>query len=293
MKKWILLFGCLLSASAIHAQSLESTPFTLPEKIPTKIVVMDFGALDTLDALSVKGIVGLPKDSTPKYLAQYNTAQYVNVGGMKSPDIDAIKAAKADFMIISGRQGAAYEQLAQIAPTMKYTADPKNYLNSVQNNIQQLAKIVGKEQEANQQLRELNQKLDSVKKVAQKSSLKALVVLHNEGKLMVSNSSYAQFIHHILSVKQADSQLANIRKTVDAEYLNHINPDIIFIVDRSGAIGKTPFNLNFFDQESFEHIKAIKQNRIVYLTPDLWYLSGNGLQSMALQAQEVSQALKK
>ena len=34
------------------------------EKMPERIVVFDYGFLDTLDALGVEGIVGVPKDST-------------------------------------------------------------------------------------------------------------------------------------------------------------------------------------------------------------------------------------
>ena len=34
------------------------------KQMPEKIVVFDYGFLDTLDALGVEGVVGLPKDST-------------------------------------------------------------------------------------------------------------------------------------------------------------------------------------------------------------------------------------
>ena len=34
------------------------------KQMPEKIVVFDYGFLDTLDALGVEGVVGVPKDST-------------------------------------------------------------------------------------------------------------------------------------------------------------------------------------------------------------------------------------
>lgn len=34
-------------------------------KIPSRIVVFDFGALDTMDALKVEGVVALPKKTCP------------------------------------------------------------------------------------------------------------------------------------------------------------------------------------------------------------------------------------
>lgn len=68
-------------ASPVHAQTI--TPAEAPtqnengkvishaqgtvqvHKIPSRIVVFDFGALDTMDALKVEGVVALPKKTCP------------------------------------------------------------------------------------------------------------------------------------------------------------------------------------------------------------------------------------
>ena len=44
---------------------------TLVNKYPEKVLVFDFGILDTLQALDID-VVGLPKDSLPSYLEAYN-----------------------------------------------------------------------------------------------------------------------------------------------------------------------------------------------------------------------------
>lgn len=69
------------------------------------------------------------------------------------------------------------------------------------------------------------------------------------------------------------------------------NPNIIFVVDRSAAIGTTPLDKAKFEDDNLRSTSAFKNGKIVYLTPDLWYLSGAGLESTAAQLTEVANAL--
>ena len=49
-----------------------------------KGVVMDFGALDTIEALGAEtSVLALPKANTPEYLAKFNTDSYTSSGTMK------------------------------------------------------------------------------------------------------------------------------------------------------------------------------------------------------------------
>ena len=80
---------------------------TLEEK-PEKVVVFDFGFLDTLDALGVD-VTAVPQANVPSYLDKYaDEAAYENAGGLKEPDFEAIAAMDPDVIFISGRQGDAY-----------------------------------------------------------------------------------------------------------------------------------------------------------------------------------------
>lgn len=127
-------------ASPVHAQTI--TPAEAPtqnengkvishaqgtvqvHKIPSRIVVFDFGALDTMDALKVEGVVALPKKNLPGYLAEYAQDSIANAGGMKKPDMQTITDLKPDFIIINGRQNTAYEGLNGIAPTANLSLTP-------------------------------------------------------------------------------------------------------------------------------------------------------------------------
>ena len=48
-------------------------------KNPEKVVVFDFGILDTLDELGIE-VAGLPQANVPSYLSKYEDAKYANLG---------------------------------------------------------------------------------------------------------------------------------------------------------------------------------------------------------------------
>src|SRR5699024_6803121 len=87
------------------------------EKNPEKVLVFDFGALDSLDALGID-VTGIPQQTIPAYLEKYAGDEYENLGGLKEPDFEAIAQIDPDLIIISGRQGEVYEELEKLGPTI-------------------------------------------------------------------------------------------------------------------------------------------------------------------------------
>lgn len=259
-----------------------------------KGVVIDFGALDTIDALGASdAVVALPKSNTPEYLSQYNADKYQSSGGLKEANFEVIGAAKPDFIVISGRLGKSQDELQKIAPVINFSEGNEDYLASAKANIIKVAKAVGKEAEANEALTKLDAKIKDAAAKNAASPKKAVVVIHNDGKLGVSNSSgYASLIHDVAGVKRADEKKYEGRVAADAKYFTETNPDIIFVVDRSSAIGATPMVADYFEAAEFADVKAVKDGKVVVLTPKLWYLSGKGLQSIELQVDEVTKAVE-
>lgn len=61
-----------------------------PVKVnPEKVVVFDFGILDSLDKLGVE-VTGVPQANIPPYLSKYEDGKYENVGGLKEPDFEKL-----------------------------------------------------------------------------------------------------------------------------------------------------------------------------------------------------------
>ncbi|WP_077928597.1 ABC transporter substrate-binding protein [Wohlfahrtiimonas populi] len=259
-----------------------------------KGVVMDFGALDTIEALGGSASVSaLPKEFAPEYLEKYKTADYKLSGDMFKLDMDLIRQENPDFIIISGRQGRSAAELQSIAPVINFSAGNDNYMESVQYNILAVGKAIGKEAEAKAALEKLDAKIKSAQEKSAASKQKAIVVMHNDGNVgLINHSGYATLVHDVAGVKRADEKKHEGRVAADAKYLTEVNPDIIYVVDRSAAIGAKPLDENYFKAKELAEVKAVKDVNVIYLTPKLWYLSGKGLQSIDLQVEEVMTPIK-
>jgi len=148
---------------------------TKVKKNPEKVVVFDFGALDTLDKLGVE-VAGVPKDNLPSYLKdKYSGDKYENVGGLKEPDFEKISSIEPDLIIISGRQSEVYEEFEKIAPTIFMGVDTTKYLESFHENVKTLGKIFGKEEEAEKELAAIDESIKKLKEKAEASGKNALV----------------------------------------------------------------------------------------------------------------------
>lgn len=303
-KKWLVisliaatlgLTGCQSSNTMIV--TADNQTVTVP-KLPHKVVVMNYGALDTLDALG-KGsiVVGAPQSVIPTYLNQYKKTNIKDTGNMKEPDLEAIKQVKPDLIIIDGRQASRASELTKIAPVINLSVDAKNYIQSTKDHINVLASITGTETKATNLIQSLEKKVNDAQSIALASHKKAIVAIHNDGKMILINtSSSAALIHDVLKVKRAvpvDVKSSNNNDKpkpvfIDNHYISTVKPDVIYIVDRSKAIGKEGMSENYFDSKVLKKAKT----QVIYLTPDLWYLSGGGAESLDRQIDEVVNSLK-
>ncbi|MGL4675686.1 MAG: ABC transporter substrate-binding protein [Wohlfahrtiimonas sp.] len=258
-----------------------------------KGVVMDFGALDTIEALGGgEAVIAVAKNSAPEYLNKYTAEAYQSTGGLKDANLELISSLKPDFIVISGRLGGSFDDLQKIAPTINFSGS-EDYLGSAKANIIAVGKAVGKEAEANAAWDKLDAKIKEVAAKNSASPKKAVVVLHNDGKIGVSNSSgYATLVHEVAGIKRADEKKYEGRVAADTKYFTDTNPDIIFVVDRSAAIGATPMKADYFQAAEFANVQAVKDGKVIVLNPKLWYLSGRGLQSIEMQIDEVTKAVE-
>ncbi|HEK1847829.1 TPA: ABC transporter substrate-binding protein [Proteus mirabilis] len=257
---------------------------TAVSKNPSKVVLFDFGLYDSLVALGLADkVVGLPLGNAPEYIKGRIANDVANVGGMKAPDL----------IIITGRQGASYEKLTNIAPTINLGANSANYLDSVEANIQLIGELFDKQQATQAQLATLNTVIEQAQKKAAGSDKKVLVLLHNAGNLMPNNQSV---IYDVVKAKKAElppvaEEEKGKRRVVTSEMIAKVNPDVIFIIDRSEAIGAGKLEKNTFENDEVKTTSAYKNGGIVYLQSDLWYLSGGGLESLTQQIEAVQSAL--
>ncbi|MGM0155908.1 iron ABC transporter substrate-binding protein [Enterococcus sp. AZ191] len=262
------------------------------QKNPQKVVVFDNGSLDTLDALGVGDrVIGAATRSLPSYLDKYKDVE--SAGGIKEPDLEKINQLQPDLIIISGRQSDYKEELAKIAPTLYLAVDTKEPWESVQQNVNALAEIFGKEDKAKEELATLTKEIEETKEKASKLEQTALITLVNEGQLSAYGSgSRFGLVHDVFGFKQADDQIeaSTHGQSVSYEYILEKNPGILFVVDRTKAIGGDDSKDNVSANELVAQTDAGKNDQVISLQPDVWYLSGGGLESMKLMIEDVNQA---
>lgn len=266
---------------------------TKVKKNPEKIVVFDFGVLDTLDKLGVK-VTGLPQDNLPKYLSKFKSDKYENVGSLKEPDFEKIHAAQPDLIIISGRQAEMYDQFKEIAPTIYMGVDTSRYMDSFRENVNQLAKIFDKESEAKKELEAIDKDIDKLKEKANDAGKNALIILANDGKVSAyGTGSRFGLIHDVFGVKPVDKNIkaSTHGQSISFEYIVKKDPDYLFVIDRGAVVGGQSSAKQVVENDLVKGTKAYKEKHITYLDPDYWYLSGGGLVSLDEMVKQVDQAL--
>ncbi|AQU83764.1 MULTISPECIES: ABC transporter substrate-binding protein [unclassified Halomonas] len=259
-----------------------------------RIATFDLGSLDTLDALGLSDqVVGVPKASLPNYLEQYAEETYTNIGGLRSPDMEALSESEPSLILYTGRQGDWEEELGEIAPLLNTSLQGDDYLAAFDANVRELASQTGAEAEAEEALEILHNEIET-QRDALSNAPSTLVVTHNGGNLMLNQHPV---VHGVLGVKALEMPESVTSETrgertftpLSAEAIAEIDPEIVLVIDRSAAIGGEPADTDVLAQTLAE--AGAENTQVVMLTPELWYLSGGGLQSLALQIDEVAAAL--
>lgn len=266
------------------------------EEMPKKMVVFDYGFLDTLDAIGVEGVVGVPKDSTlPKHLSKYESDEYASVGNLKTPLLEDIAALEPDVIFISGRQAAFYDQLKEITPNVIFVGtNQDDYWNTFLASTEIAAQMFGKEAEVQEHIAKIDSAIEEVKALGSQYDT-SLVTMYNEGKLAgFAKESRFGYIYDIYGFTPVTEDIASSSHGSDFgfEAILEFDPQVLFVIDRTAATGGTSNIDKDMENDIIKETVAYKNDKIVYLDGPLWYLSGGGLQSELAKIQEILDELK-
>ncbi|HEL2575215.1 siderophore ABC transporter substrate-binding protein [Streptococcus suis] len=321
MKRITLAFLALFSIIALAACSSAeqvstfqditiqtSTGETTVPSNPQKIVVLDYGVADSLRALGKEDtIVGMPKDSLPTYLKDLKDKKEItNVGNLREVNLETVAELEPDLIILSSRTQDQQAEFEKIAPAIYFENSTSDYLNSVKTNATELAKLFGDEavKEAESKLADIDRLVQTAQDKNKNTQLTTLTVLLNEGSMAgIAPDGRYSFIYKTLGFQPTDLKLEENTQgnqgrshgsSLSLESVSQINPDIIFVVDRTLAIGGDDTqNSDILNNALIQETNAGKNKKIITLTPDLWYLSGGGLESTKLMFEEVVAHLEK
>ncbi|MCL5425281.1 MAG: ABC transporter substrate-binding protein [Gammaproteobacteria bacterium] len=259
-----------------------------------RIATFDLGSLDTLDALGLsEQVVGVPKSSLPGYLEHYAADTYTDIGGLRSPDMEALSDSEPTLILYTGRQGDWEDELGDIAPLLNTSLQGDDYLAVFDANVRELASRLDAASEAEEALEILHAAIETQRE-ALSNAPSTLVVTHNGGNLMLNQHPVVHDVLDVAALEMPDSVTSETRGTrtftpLSADAIAEINPDIVLVIDRSAAIGDEPADADALTQTLSD--AGAEKAQVVMLTPALWYLSGGGLHSLALQVEEVAAAL--
>ncbi|QJD83131.1 siderophore ABC transporter substrate-binding protein [Cohnella herbarum] len=297
------------SASASESASPSATTPAAPAEVtithplgtatvktnPEKVVVFDFGTLDTLNKLGVE-VAALPKASIPSNLSQFGDAKYEDAGTLFEPDFEKLNKLKPDVIFISGRTAEAYEELNKIAPTIQMSIDYSKYAESFAANAETIGKIFNKEAEVAAELAAFNASVEELKGKASTAG-KALIVLTSGGKISAyGKGSRFGSIHDTYGFVPVDESIKpdTHGDKISNEYIAEKNPDILFVVDRDAVVsgeGTVPAK-EVIENDLVKKTNAFKNGKIIYLDANYWYLSGGGLQTELEMVKEAAQAVQ-
>lgn len=259
---------------------------------PETVVVFDFGSLDTLTALGVE-VAALPQANVPSYLSQYESDTYLNAGTLFEPDFETLANLNPDLIIISGRTQEAYQDLSELAPTIFMGIDNESYMDSFEENALLLGEIFNKADEVSDALTVIKKEIESVKTLAPED-LKGLILLTSDGGINAYGpGSRFGFIHDELNILPVveDIEAVNHGQNISFEFVAEHNPDLLYVMDRNAVTGGEHDAQTTLDNVLINGTSAAENHRITYLSPDYWYLSSGGIESVTQMIEEIKNSL--
>jgi iron chelate ABC transporter, periplasmic iron chelate-binding protein len=250
---------------------------------PERVAVYDLGAVDTLSKLGVK--IGASVDSQNLAYLDVPLKDAVKAGTLFEPNYEALNAYNPQLIVIGSRMAKdkVSSELAKLAPTIDMTAQTDNMKESAKARIDAYGRIFGKQTEADALKAEIDKTFADAKAAAQGKG-KGLVILVNAGKLSAfgSDSRLGGWIHRDIGVPAADEAIkeGSHGQPVSFEYIKEKNPDWLFVLDRSAAIGEEgQAAREVLNNPLVAQSTAWKKGQVVYLPPET-YLAAGGAQEL-------------
>ena len=168
---------------------------TTLDSIPENIAVLELSFLDSLYNLDVDPVAIADDEDASKVadVTEGELTEYTSVGNRKEPNLEELSTLDLDLIIAdTSRHSEIYEDLSKIAPTIVLNSIDSTYDEYIEN-FKTIAKVVGKEEEAEVKIAEAENLLTEVKaKAEDKVSNKNVLTVSpkNDGYTAHTSSSF-------------------------------------------------------------------------------------------------------
>ena len=295
----------------VTVQSLNANKETVDIEVPfdpQRIAILDMPALDIIDVLGVGDrIVGSAK-VTIEYLTDYNpddsNGEIMNLGTVKTADLEKVAACEPDIIFIGGRLASVYNDLEAIAPVVYLAVDyEKGVVESTKNNAQTIAKIFGKEKEVDELFADFQPRIDALNEVL--NGKDTVLGMYNSNALgLMGTASQLNIIANELGANNLSDTVGETEKATHGEEASWetiitLNPEYMFILDRSTATGSADEGVlgarEVIENDLIKELDVYKNGKIVYFIEhaNVWYTSTGGVQALDTMLSDLEGALIK
>lgn len=275
---------------------------------PERIAVLDMPALDIVDVLGVGDrVVGSAK-VTIEYLTDYNPddsdGAIMNLGTVKTADLEKVAACDPDIIFIGGRLASVYADLEAIAPVVYLGVDyEKGIVESTKENAKTIATIFGKEAEVATMFTDFQPRIDALSNILK--GKKVVLGMYNSNALgLMGTASQLNLIVNELGAINLGESVGEEEKAAHGEEASWetiitLNPEYMFILDRSTATEAAYAGVmgvrEVIENELVKEMDVYKEGKIVYFIEhaNVWYTSTGGVQALDVMLTDLERSLIK
>ena len=293
----------------INANNAEREPAQIEVPYdPQRIAVLDMAALDILDSLGLGDrVVGSARVSID-YLADYNPddsdGKIVNLGTVKTADLEKAALCEPDVIFIGGRLSSIYDDLNAIAPVVFLSVDyDKGIVASTKENATTIASMFGKEADVDALFAAFEPRMAALADVLRGKNVLLGMYNANAMSLMDTNSQLSIIANELeannLGETVGEKTKATHGEEASWETIIKLNPEYMFILDRSTAIGQSGGETlgakEVVENDLIAELDVCKNGNIIYFIDhaDVWYTSTGGVQALDTMLADLEGALLK
>lgn len=256
----VLLFAVFSCGRKEEEKSKANAETKVNEKSGKKydrIVVLDPAVVEMVYLLGGEDkLVGIAKLERSKIWPEEKTEKVESVGTFINPSLEKIIALKPDLVIESFHSSDAIDK-SLTSNNIEIIKIQANSIEDIFKNFQKVAKILGKEKEAEKIMAEKRQKIEEIKKI-DTTEKKGLFILAPTPMRVFGKGTLPNDIMEMLNIKNIAAGMEGMSPTLTPEYIIKENPDIIltFVKDPQEIVKANP---------QIKDISAIKNNKFVVL----------------------------
>ena len=293
-----------ITIQALNANK-EMTNMEVPYN-PERIAILDMPALDIVDALGLGNrVVGSAK-VTIDYLTDYNPddseGAIMNLGTVKTADLEKVAASEPEIIFIGGRHASVYTDLEAIAPVVYLAVDyEKGIVESTKANAKTIASIFGKEAEVDAMFTDFQPRIDALRDVLNGKDV--LLGMYNANALgLMDTASQLNLITNELGANNVGESVGETEKATHGEEASWetiitLNPEYMFILDRSTATEAADEGVmgirEVIENDLIKELDVYKNGKIVYFIEhaNVWYTSTGGVQALDTMLSDLEEAV--